>query len=204
MSFVPQLGASGIFTLVAPYDQLITPRAIYTVRSIRSLNDVLAAGQKPFEAYYQSVGLEKPAYDKDFKLNTPIIGLQSGIGEWVYVPSSYIARAPLTNGVKYTVLGLAMSLGPIPDAFNLEGLKAEMKDLVLKHIGVVTEVKGTMLTQPILIPEETHEQLERARLEKKTVNQASSSRITQLEQLLASSEARRAELEAWIIENRLA
>lgn len=204
MSFVPSIGMSGVFELRTPYAGLVTPKALYTVRSLRTINDVLAAGEKPFEAYYQSVGLDKIAYERDFKLNTIIVGLQAGTGEWIYVPQTYVARAPNTSGVRYATIVLGVNLGPIPDAFNLEAVKAEVSDVIVKNLGVVPEIKGTMPGQPSIITQDQHEQLERARVAKKTQFAPTSVRVTQLEAELSVANRKIRELEAWIVENRLA
>lgn len=200
MAFTPDIGQSGIYKLVFPFDTLVTPKVVYTCRSLRTINDILAAGEEIFDTYYKSIGLTKTDYERDAKANVCIVGLQSGTGEWIYVPTSYIELAPNMNGVKYTSLVLGVSLGPLPDKFNLEGLIAIFKDATTATIGVTPEVKGIVVSQPAILSREEHDRLTLARNEKITQNRTDYSRVREQTQLIARLNAKIEALEKYIAE----
>lgn len=200
MAFTPDIGQSGIYKLVFPFDTLVTPKIVYTCRSLRTINDILAAGEEIFDTYYKSIGLTKTDYERDAKANVCIVGLQSGTGEWIYVPTSYIELAPNMNGVKYTSLVLGVSLGPLPDKFNLEGLIAIFKDATTATIGVTPEVKGIVVSQPAILSREEHDRLTLARNEKITQNRTDYSRVREQTQLITQLNAKIEALEKYIAE----
>ena len=200
MAFTPDIGQSGIYKLVFPFDTLVTPKIVYTCRSLRTINDILAAGEEIFDTYYKSIGLTKTDYERDAKANVCIVGLQSGTGEWIYVPTSYIELAPNMNGVKYTSLVLGVSLGPLPDKFNLEGLIAIFKDATTATIGVTPEVKGIVVSQPAILSREEHDRLTLARTEKITQNRTDYSRVREQTQLITQLNAKIEALEKYIAE----
>ena len=200
MAFTPDIGQSGIYKLVFPFDTLVTPKVVYTCRSLRTINDILAAGEEIFDTYYKSIGLTKTDYERDAKANVCIVGLQSGTGEWIYVPTSYIELAPNMNGVKYTSLVLGVSLGPLPDKFNLEGLIAIFKDATTATIGITPEVKGIVVSQPAILSREEHDRLTLARNEKITQNRTDYSRVREQTQLITQLNAKIKALEKYIAE----
>lgn len=200
MAFTPDIGQSGVYKLVYPFDTLVTPKVVYTCRSLRTINDILAAGEEIFETYYKSIGLTQTDYERDAKNNVCIVGLQSGTGEWIYVPSSYIQTAPNMNGVKYSSLVLGVSLGPLPDKFNLEGLIAIFKDATTATIGVTPEIKGIVVSQPAILNREEHERLEAARTEKITTNRTDYSRVREQAAIITRLNEQIRALEQYIAE----
>lgn len=120
--FTPLVDSAGTFKLKAPFDKLVTPNSVYTCRSIRSINDYLALGDNVFEKFYEPFNIDLEIYQDDLKNNVKIASLQAGIGEWIYVPCSFISEAPSINGVKYVSLLLGVALGAIPDSMNLESI----------------------------------------------------------------------------------
>ena len=202
MAFTPAMGLSGIYKLKSPYDQLVTPKVVYTCRSLRTLNDIFAAGEDPYVTYYKPVGLDETAYQTDAKTNVVIVGLQAGTGEWIYVPDSYIVQAPSNNGVKYTSIVLGVSLGSIPDDTNLDGLISSFNQLVLANFGVTPTVKGVVVAQPAYISNDQHTRLLAARKEKISQAEPDPLKIARLEKDLLTAQTKIAELEKWIRVNR--
>lgn len=202
MSFVPFIGLTGTFELKAPYNKMLAPNVLYTVRSIRTLNDILAAGENPYELYYKSMDIEKAVYENDLSNNVIVLGLQAGSGEWIYLPQTYVIQAPNNSGVVYSSIVLGVSLGPIPDEYSLEALKAEMATLVSNVLGVVPTVKGVLVAQPVMLSYEQHAQLETARAAKKVVNETTSAKITRLERELRLERLKTVGLENWITDNK--
>lgn len=169
--YTPRIGDSGVFTLKEPFQILVTPQVIYTCRSIRTINDILATGVQVYEKYYQALGVSEATYLDDAANNVCIIGLQAGTGEWIYVPETYITAAPNTSGVKYSSIVLGVGLGAIPDELNLEGLISTISEIVYESIGVQPKIKAVLVSQPAFIDHDKHDRLEQARKAKITNNE---------------------------------
>lgn len=198
MAHTPQLNSSGIFKLTTPFDKLVTPDVIYTCRSLRSISDILAAGDLVYETYYKPLGVTEASYKKDLAENVPIAGLQAGTGEWIYVPASFIAQAPDVNGVKYTSLALGITLGALPDDYSLEGVKGLIANIITGTIGIVPQIKGIMIAQPTLLSREHHERLVAARATKVTITKTDYARAMELETENQALRKKVGELEQYI------
>lgn len=166
MAYRPNIGDSGFFVLKAPYDVLITPKTLYTCQSVRTINDFISAGESVYDKFYSPLEVSTDQYQQDLADNVYIVGLQAGTGEWAFVPSSFIEKAPENNGVKYIPVVLGISLGAIPDTYNLESIIAQCKDIVISTLGIESEVKGVVVGSPKYLTEEEHELLTQARQEK--------------------------------------
>lgn len=160
MAYRPIIGDSGFFTLKEPYSVLLTPTTLYTCQSVRTVNDFIASGESVYEKFYAPLKVSGDEYQQDLAENVLIVGLQAGTGEWVYVPSSFIVDAPTSNGVKYIPVVLGISLGAIPDAYNLEGIIKQVTDIVTNTLGITPEVKGLVVSSPKWLTNEEHELLE--------------------------------------------
>ncbi len=201
MPYTPSINQSGIFKLKPPFDSLVTPQVVYTCRSLRTINDVLASGEQPYEKFYKPLSISETDFNKDAKTNACIVGLQAGTGEWIYVPDSFILSAPSMNGVKYSPIVLGVSLGAIPDNFNLEGLISAFKDITMSTIGVEPQIKGMLVAQPAMIDRDKHERLEIARKEKIKQNKTDFVRVKELTDETAVLRLKIVELEKWILNN---
>ena len=166
MSYKPQQGDVGFFNLKPPYNVLLTPKTLYTCQSVRSINDFIASGESVYDKYYGPLNVSNDQYQQDVADNVCIIGLQAGTGEWVYVPNSFIESAPTNNGVKYISVVVGLSLGALPDTYNLESIISQCKDLISGTLGIDSEVKGVVVGSPKWFTNEEHELLEKARKEK--------------------------------------
>ncbi len=157
MSIVPSVGVSGAFTLKAPFDSLISPNIIYTVRAIRGLQDYIAQGTDPYEKFYVTNQLAQSVYDADLNASEYIVSLQSSDGKWIYVPTSYISALPVVSGVSYTSMAMAVFLGPLPDDYSLTYLNTKVSELVESIVGVTPTIKNTAVSAKSLITQENHE-----------------------------------------------
>ena len=179
--YTPKIGDSGIFILDTPFNISITPQVIYTIRSIRTMNDILASGALVYERYYQPMGINKDTYLIHAANNDCIIGLQAGTGEWVYVPQAYIKEPPRTTGVKYSSIVIGVGLGAIPDSLNIEHLQTAIGDLVYESLGVTPKIRAVLVSQPAFIAHEKHERLEQARQAKIKRSDTDFSKVKKLE-----------------------
>ena len=196
--FTPLVDSAGTFKLKAPFDKLVTPNSVYTCRSIRSINDYLALGDNVFEKFYEPFNIDLEIYQDDLKNNVKIASLQAGIGEWIYVPCSFISEAPSINGVKYVSLILGVALGAIPDSMNLESIIEQFKEITANTLGIESEVKAVLADEPSLISHEDHVRLEAIRTSKITSSGSDKFIIQQLQREGESKDKKIAELEKYI------
>lgn len=166
-----QVGDRGIFKLKEPFAVLVTPQVVYEVRSIRTLNDCVAAGENPFERYYRPFNISEMDYHLAVSANVCIIGLNAGIGEWIYVPETYVESAPDMSGVKYTNIALGVRLGAVPDELSIEALIVAIKEQVMGYVGVDADVRAIAIGQSSIIDANKHTRLETARKSKITLTE---------------------------------
>jgi hypothetical protein len=192
------IGASGVFRLKAPYDALIPPQTVYTVKANRRLSEIIASGVDPFEKYYDTVGISNTNYLLDLKQDITIVSMTSSIGQWVHVPANCILSYPDTNGVLYTAIMLGISIGSLPDATSLLPLKTSITNLVKDTLGVECSIKEIAVSPPTLISHEIHENLETTRSVLVTVNRSDRALLTKATTDLAAARAKIVELENYI------
>lgn len=163
MVYKPSVGDSGKFTLLSPFSQYLTPEAIYTCRSIRTINDIVASGEPVYERYYKLADISETKFKLDAANNVCIIGLQAGTGEWIYVPETYISEAPTSNGIKYIPVVIGVNIGSIPIDLDIKPLMKMLADVSQSSLGIEPQVKPVIMTQPALISNEDHIRLNIAR-----------------------------------------
>lgn len=159
MLLIPPIGSKGIFTLRAPFNNDLLENVVYSCESVRRLSDIIEDGDDPFELYYNPKGLTEEEYNIDLVANVPIVSLRTGQNRWVRVPATYVESYANSGGVPYTVLGLGLNLGPMPNSQDLSSLIQKIKDLVRDNIGVVPEVKTLAISEQQQISHQDHESL---------------------------------------------
>jgi hypothetical protein len=164
---VPQIGAKGLYKLLAPFDTLLLDGVPYKCAEVRKLSGIVAAGGNPELDYYKPHGIDTTKYLSDASNGVCIITLQTNTGITVYVPNSYIDGLPDIGGIIYTTLALAIKVGAVPETLNLTALRNQIKSDVLEFVGVEAEVNTVMISQPVTIRDSDHTVLEAARMQKK-------------------------------------
>lgn len=162
---MPPIGASGVYSLEAPFANKLLNNTSYRCDAIRRFNDLYELGIDPFEEYYRPEGLTKARFDSDVAAQTGIVSLVSQNNHWVYVPSSFIRSFPNVNGVAYTSLVLGVTLGAIPNYMDLSGLYATMSNLVRDTIGVTPQIQSVAVSNVTNLSQQDHDRLEAARLQ---------------------------------------
>lgn len=160
---IPSVGTRGLFSLKAPFDAKLLPDTAYEVMAVRTLDDLVSSsGVDPKELYYTPNGLDAQ-YEQDLAAGVSIVSLAAD-SEWIYVPSSYILSMPNQGGLPYTVLALAVMLGPVPDALDLSYLKSRISELVQGTIGITSpEVRTVALSSTTNVSQTEHAAIEAAR-----------------------------------------
>jgi len=195
---IPELNATGIFKLREPFSTLIPPQTRYTVKGVRKLSEIIASGEDPFEKYYNIVGVTKDNYDLDVVADISIVVLSSETGQWLYVPATSIISYPDVNGIVYTSIVLAISLGPVADIDSLSPLKTSITNTVRDSLGLNSEVQEITVSPPAIVPYTQHLLIQNARSALKvTVMSDRAKYVSTLAQLTAAT-ARIVELENYI------
>lgn len=159
------VGATGSFTLASPYSTLTSVFDIYTCKSVRTMDEFISNGEDPWEMFYKeyegSVPNWRSIYLYQLEENTPIVGLESDAGKWVYVPLPYINASPKVDGYVYQSFALNVSLPAIStntenDKIILEDIKDEIAAIIQSKIGVEVTVNMIATSRPLLIDSEAH------------------------------------------------
>lgn len=144
MRQTPLLNAKGFYEFNKPWD--VKQGVIYECIAIRSFSDIYKLGVDVYEQYYKPVGLVigKTVDGSDTGFNfeaeaakTPnIITLRGSDGSMIYIPDTYITKVPTTDLEPYSHVVLGVSLGPLPDAVNLDNIKRDVAAMVAARIGI--------------------------------------------------------------------
>lgn len=197
---VPEIGASGIFTLKPPFNTKLTKDVVYTCIAVREFTDMTAVGADPKALCYTEV-TDQTRYEKDVLADVCIVSLQSATGEIVYVPSSFIDSYPRAGGVVYTTLALAISLSALPKSTDLSYLKQQMIALVKDCVGVDSKVKTMLLSSDTVINTVDSERMEKIRQANIAASETDRAVRLRLEEKVRAMEVRTKQLEDFIKTN---
>lgn len=161
---VPDVGSRGKFYLNPPLQQLPSAGEEYTCQAIRKLSDYVANNEDPLTDIYKEYELTEDDYKKDLAEDMLIASLQSDSGHWLYVPVKYIQTQPDANGVPYRTLMIGVSIGAQPVQSDFTHIEDEIRDIVIKTLGVSPVIKQVQTSKPVLIPVDKHEEMVAARL----------------------------------------
>lgn len=157
-----KVGDQGRFELKAPFTNLIHPQWVYTVRSIRSISEIINDGADP-KTLYEKYEVPAEQQELDFKNNICIIGLQSHFGRWVHVPETFIETMPETSGVAHKPLTAVVYLGLVDDEQDLTDFEEQLKSVTLKELGIEAQIKFVAVGSTRLITHEEAMQLKTSR-----------------------------------------
>ena len=71
--FIPQVGTTGLWQLLAPFQALLVANVPYANIAIRAIADIIAAGEDPQALYYTPVGLTATQYESDVSAGAYIV-----------------------------------------------------------------------------------------------------------------------------------
>lgn len=160
---LPSIGASGIWKLAAPFDALLVNSRTYSCKAVRSFGDVAEAGFDVYKDYYEAYGLTKEKYELDASSGVAIVSISPESGGWIRFPSSYLIQFPSNNGVTYVSWALGAILGPLPESVDLSYLTATIKQRIMDVIGVDSDVRAVVVSDPEIIANQTHAGIESSR-----------------------------------------
>lgn len=201
-SLIPEVGATGVYSLTAPFDTLLVANASYSCLAVRQLEDIIAAGGDPYQQYYAPQSISQDQYKSDLNERVCIVTLQASSGAVVYVPSSYIKSFPAKGGVPYTNLMLAVDLGAMPDYVDLTFLKQQIANLVKTTVGLTNVLIQTVVVSPTTnLSQADHTLAEAARLANITNTQTPEAQVIALTRQLQAAQLAYANLEAFVAAN---
>lgn len=134
----PVINCKGLFEVEKPFR--LNPKKVYEVVAIREFADLWVEHVDVKELYYLRNGLSEDIYNRDVKLGAAIITLKGEDGIF-YIPDTYIVKFPELGIADYHHAILSISLGAVPRRLNLDGVKAEIAQVVSKLLGVTPEVR---------------------------------------------------------------
>lgn len=161
---LPNIGASGVIKLKAPFDHLCAENVPYEVSGVRLLSDITATGQDPFGLYYQPYEIEEDKYLQDVKDGVCLLSLRSPTGETVFVPNSYLISLPVSMGIPYSTMMVAVNLGALPHDLSLSYFMAQVQAFAHDLLGVGNaDVRAIKASTTTYLSVEDSETIENAR-----------------------------------------
>lgn len=140
IAFLPSLGASGVWSLAAPYSDLVVAGAIYRCDSTTLLSSAVVNGDDPLNNIYLAAGDSEDRYNADLANEDYLITISSTVGARVTFPRSALQSLPKSDGVVYQTVVASISLSAIPEKYDLTALEAALKAAVLEKVGVKSSV----------------------------------------------------------------
>ena len=159
---LPTLGVKGLFDVYAPFNTVMRPNVVYTVGSIRTIDEYFADGQEPNVTVYSDNNIAQEEFDYDHGNEIPIIGLYTEGAEWIYIPARYINAYPRMDGVAYNNVSLVVSMPAVQVGKDFTTLMTEIKSLVALRIGVEVsqiDVSEVQTSKEVLVDSAVHENL---------------------------------------------
>lgn len=198
LEVVPTVGMSGLFSLKAPYTNLVREQIEYTCIQVINLTGALAQGDDPKTDVYLANGDTEENYNLDLAANHCIVTLQSELGDVVVVPNGALNGLPIADGVKYMSAVLGISLSALPEDFDLTQLKQDISDLVFETIGVRSTVYPATIGGTIVLSHEEHAGIEAARLANVQLTPSNLTLVTQLQNEKIALQAKLTQLEDYL------
>jgi len=134
----PHVGTKGKFEFKPPFDTLLDANLEYRVMALRTMVDLENSGEKPLETIYRPVGMSDIDFKDDLKKDVLIVTLATTGNESFSVPVDRILSQPITSGVKYQEMTIAVKLGELPVEDNFNSLLSDIADVVYDRTGLKT------------------------------------------------------------------
>lgn len=160
---LPEIGSSGTFELLAPFDDLIVAGERYTCQGIRTLGELKSNSEDPAKDIYEKYGILDSHYEDHLSANMPIVSLQSDLGHWLSVPAEFIKAYPSYNGIAYRSYVIGVALPAVPITQDLSVLEQAISNLVTDTIGVTPSIKPVENSRIVLVTKEDHIQTQARR-----------------------------------------
>jgi len=141
----PPVGVTGLFILRAPFVAVAT--VAYHTGADRTFEEMISRGLDPVKMVYEPVGLTDTEYQADVAAGAHVITLLSETQKPLYVPDTYIESYPNMGVVPHSWVVLTVSMGMLPDSYDLTRAVNAVKRAVSDDTGVESDV--TIATAPV-------------------------------------------------------
>jgi len=199
--YVPSLGATGLWTLNAPYNSLVLATTQYSCIAVTTVAGAVASGQDPLNTIYLANGDVKATFEQDLANGDYLVTITSGPGDLVTFPRSAMVGQPIADGVLYRNVFLGVSLSVIPDDLDLSSLQQQVSDLVLHNLGVKSSVYLAAVGGTTILSPTQAAALEAARQARIQSPESVTYQNLQLQTQLAAAQARINALSAYIAQH---
>ena len=110
IAYLPSLGSSGVWSLAAPYTDLVVASGIYRCESIVLLAAAVNDGTDPLTNIYLAAGDTEERYNADLERGDYLVTISSTNGSKVTFPRSAMRGLPISDGVVYQTVFASISL----------------------------------------------------------------------------------------------
>ncbi len=159
----PNIGAIGSFNVSTPYNTIVNPLKEYKVESIRSIQEMVDAGENPLQTIYLDVNLTENDMKVDIKNKVKIVVLTDSANAYAYIPETKFLSAPDITGIRYQEKALAINIGLTLVEGELTTLMDDIKSLIQGRIGVISNVQEIDASAVMRIDKLTHNTLQQDR-----------------------------------------
>jgi len=138
---LPPIGATGVFKLKEPLNNIINTRQNYKVIGIRSIKEMLENDEDVLTFVYLNQDLTEDDYNADLENDIPIVVLHGEDDAFYYIPANRLLSIPDITGKIFRYKTIAVDLGLVPDDQDFNFLIDEIKDMVMSYYGIETNPK---------------------------------------------------------------
>jgi hypothetical protein len=157
----PPINTRGIYTCFAPFE--LPTDIVYTAEAIRTFPELERRDREIFEEVYEPKELALSIYEDDANLGASIVTLRAADGELRFIPNTFIESYPGMAGLNYSRNVLIADLGKLPATVDVEMIAGDVKDLLIRHIGVSVVMTVDTMEHEGDITHTEHVELEIAR-----------------------------------------
>lgn len=175
----PSINTSGKYKVKSPWR--INESTILTCIAVRSFDDIYKKNEDVYEVYYEpygcTTGVQVDGRPFDFEQERNhlpnIVTLVDPFGAVYYVPDTFITSMPIQSDIPYSERILSISLGPMPDALDVDNIVNEVTEIVKSKTGM-TNVNVLQHSLALLENPSYDEHLAMERVRKASLNNANS------------------------------
>lgn len=200
-AYFPSMGVTGLWTLNAPYSNLVLSTTQYKCIGTTSVAGAVASGQDPLNTVYLANGDTQASFNTDLANDNYLITITSGPDDIVVFPRSALASPPQSNGVVYNNTFMGISLSALPETLNLSSLAQAVEALVLHQVGVNSQVTFAAVGAPTILTFDQATAVEAARQAAITAPAAPLAQIATLQATVAAQATKIAMLSAYITQH---
>lgn len=134
----PPIGTKGSYLLREPFVAPTTTS--YRCAAIRTIEEMISQGDKPFDMVYLPRELTNAEYQADIKAGALIVTLLADGKDPIYVPDTYIDSYPNMAAIPHSRIVAVVSLGLLPDTYDTVIVENAIKQSVSDYTGVESTV----------------------------------------------------------------